>query len=166
MLFVKKSLRIEGMDIENLDFNSIEQGKPLKDTFNITDEMMDEFIDICENLIDEKKFEDAAAAYLFLSMLDPLYSDFYVGRARALQELERYDEALELYSMAMLYDADDPFPHLYSAQCYLSKNDYKWAKHCTAVALMLIEDDQKYNELKEKAQILLESIKLEEEIQP
>ena len=56
----------------------------------------------------------------FLVVNNQLEKRFYNAFASSLQMLGRHAEAVQYYSMASLFDIDDPLPTFHTAECFIS----------------------------------------------
>jgi len=138
--------------------DKISDGENFQDIFGISDEMMQEFYKISMDYFNNKQFQEASDCFLFLTSLNPFESNLWIKSGNAEYALGHFSEALSAYSLAMLWDANDPFPHFYSAEAYHMLNDHHLAKECLNICLRLIEEHLEYKPLLEPAHKLLESI--------
>jgi tetratricopeptide (TPR) repeat protein len=63
------------------------------------------------DLMAEGHLEQAVTAYRESLAADPTFSDAMLGRARALQDLQRYDEAIAVAQRLAELDPDDVLAH-------------------------------------------------------
>jgi tetratricopeptide (TPR) repeat protein len=73
------------------------------------------------DLMAEGKLEAAVAAYRKSIAVDPAFTEAMHGLARALQDLERYDEAIEVAQKITHLDADDVLAHTSLSVLYQKK---------------------------------------------
>lgn len=132
------------------------EGKTIQETLGISDEHMQDFYDIALDYFDNKQYDEAADCFLFLIALNPLESNLWIRSGNAEQALHRYHEALQAYSMATFCDADDPFPHLYSAEVYIELKQFVKARQCLQICLRLIEENPRFIPLREMVNSLLD----------
>lgn len=123
------------------------KGKTYQDLLGLEDETMQQFYEIACSYMEEKHYAEAADCFLFLLALNPLETNLWIKAGRAAQELQEYEQALEAYSMAMLCDVDDIFPHLYSAQIYILLSKPTQAQDCLEVCQKLFEEYPQYESL-------------------
>lgn len=136
------------------------EGKTYQDLLEIPEDAMQAMFERAMRYFDEAHFDEAADCFLFLAVLNPMVSNLWIRSGNAEQALERYEEALEAYSMAMLCDADDPFPHYYSAEIYLELQCYQEAKECLSICLHLINEHEIFLSLKEPVLKLQEKVRM------
>jgi tetratricopeptide (TPR) repeat protein len=73
------------------------------------------------DLMAEGKLEEAVAAYRESLGVDPLFTEAMHGLARALQDLERYDEAIAIAQQITKLDPDDVLAHTSLSVLYQKK---------------------------------------------
>jgi len=69
----------------------------------------------------EGKLEEAVAAYRESLTIDPTFTEAMHGLARALQDLQRYDEAIEIARRIAEVDPDDVLAHTSLSVLYQKK---------------------------------------------
>jgi len=67
------------------------------------------------------RLEDAVAAFKESIAIDPTFTEALHGLARALQDLQRYDEAIEAAKRIAELDADDVLAHTSLSVLYQKK---------------------------------------------
>jgi tetratricopeptide (TPR) repeat protein len=73
------------------------------------------------DLMADGKLEEAVAAYRESTRLDPTFTEAMHGLARALQDLQRYDEAIEVAKKIAELDPDDVLAHTSLSVLYQKK---------------------------------------------
>jgi tetratricopeptide (TPR) repeat protein len=73
------------------------------------------------DLMAEGKLEQAVAAYRESLTVDPTFTEAMHGMARALQDLQRYDEAIEVANKIAELDPDDVLAHTSLSVLYQKK---------------------------------------------
>jgi tetratricopeptide (TPR) repeat protein len=73
------------------------------------------------DLMADGKLEEAVAEYQLSLAADPTFSDAMHGLARALQDLERYDEAIPVAQRIAEVDPDDVLAHTSLSVLYQKK---------------------------------------------
>lgn len=73
------------------------------------------------DLMAEGKLEQAVSAYRESLAADPSFTDALHGLARALQDLERYDEAISVALEISKIDPDDVLAHTSLSVLYMKK---------------------------------------------
>lgn len=71
---------------------------------------------------DMKKYKEALPLFTLLCSQQVQNSTYWMGLGGCYQQLFEYEKAVEAYSVAAVYgDAkNDPYPHYFAAECYLS----------------------------------------------
>ena len=109
---------------------------------------------VAHDLYQRARYEEARKLFTYLMALDH-HETLYMGAvASCLQMLERYDEAIEYYSLASVYCLDDPRPTFHTAECLLAQGRTGEARE----ALSMVLDDcvePRHAALKQRAQALL-----------
>lgn len=73
------------------------------------------------DLMAEGRLDDAVAAYRESLAADPEFTEAMHGLARALQDLQRYDEAIEVAKRIAEVDPDDVLAHTSLSVLYMKK---------------------------------------------
>jgi Flp pilus assembly protein TadD len=73
------------------------------------------------DLMADGKLEEAAAAYWESLAADPAFTEAMHGLARALQDLQRYDEAISVAQKITQLDPDDVLAHTSLSVLYQKK---------------------------------------------
>lgn len=73
------------------------------------------------DLMAEGKLEEAVAAYRESIAVDPSFTEAMHGLARALQDLQRYDEAIQVAQKIAELDPDDVLAHTSLSVLYQKK---------------------------------------------
>ena len=73
------------------------------------------------DLMADGKLDDAVAAYQQSLAADPTFTEAMHGLARALQDLQRYDEAIEVAQRIAEVDPDDVLAHTSLSVLYQKK---------------------------------------------
>ena len=73
------------------------------------------------DLMADGKLEEAVAAYRESLAIDPTFTEAMHGLARALQDLQRYDEAIEVATKITELDPDDVLAHTSLSVLYQKK---------------------------------------------
>ncbi len=101
-----------------------EEGKPLQELFGFSNEATAEFYEVAKGLIEERRYEEAVKAFVFLTTLNPYISEFWSGLGLSKQHLDLNDDALFAFSVAFRLDGRSIFPYVLAAQCCIKANDF------------------------------------------
>ena len=138
MLF--KTEKIEQLDLDTL-MDGMLKGELLQEQLGVSDELLDKCYKIGCRYLDDRKFEEAADIFVVLVSINAYVPEFWMRLGNAESGKREYDDALQAYFMAILYDADDPFPHVYAAEVYLHLKKFDEAIECLTAAKQLTEQD-------------------------
>lgn len=105
------------------------------------------------------EYEQAEKFFKLLMMLDPEDVRYQLGLAACRMMQEEYGDAISVYIMAAVIDPDNPEIPLRRAECNCKREEWIPAGKALEKALELMGDDEKYTLLRERAQVLLDSIK-------
>lgn len=139
------------------------EGKSLQEILGFDDGKLEIFYQKASSLYGESRFQEAREAFTFLTTLNPFVANFWVGLGMAEQRLEEFNGALLAFAMAMMADSLSPLPHYHTALCYRSLGDPENALGSLDLALMRVMGNEEWSALREKALLLKERIKEEQE---
>ncbi|CRX38417.1 SycD/LcrH family type III secretion system chaperone [Estrella lausannensis] len=139
------------------------EGKSLQEILGFDDGRLELFYQKASSLYGENRFQEAREAFTFLTTLNPFVANFWVGLGMAEQRLEEFNGALLAFAMAMMADSLSPLPHYHTALCYRSLGDHENALSSLDLALMRVMGNEEWRTLREKALMLKERIKGEQE---
>ena len=108
-------------------FSCLEQGKPLN-ALQFSNEDLENLYGLAYHCYQAKDLEKAKDLFHQLVLSKPLEKKYWMGFAASYQCKGDFLEALKGWAMAALLDHEDPNPHFYASECYLSLNQLKEAK--------------------------------------
>ena len=94
-----------------------------------------------------------------MSVLDHYQARFLIGLGAAQQELGKYLEAINAFSIAALVDTNDPRPAFHAAECYLQLGQLAEAENGFYGAKEVSANKSEYADLHKRAGIMLEAVK-------
>ena len=100
------------------------------------------------------KYKEAVTIFHLLTNSDPCNHKFCMGYAASLQLSGQYEKALDVYSMAIVVDSRNPYPHFYAAECYVALGNYKEALKACLTAKRYISNKKGYQSLEQKIQLM------------
>jgi tetratricopeptide (TPR) repeat protein len=100
--------------------SSFRQGIPAMSDENSRQQAEDRYYAALD-LMADGKLEEAVAAYRESLAVDPTFTEAMHGLARALQDLQRYDEAVETAQKITELDPDDVLAHTSLSVLYQKK---------------------------------------------
>lgn len=148
-------------DISDEDFiktiaDFVENGKTLSDIKGISHDHLEAVYGVAHNVYSSGDYQQAQKIFQFLCYCDHLEKKYWMGLGACRQMLKLYVEAVETYSFAMLLDSSDPQPPLLAADCHIALGNKEEAISGLNAAIEWSGDNPKYQELRERAQALLE----------
>jgi type III secretion system low calcium response chaperone LcrH/SycD len=114
--------------------------------------MREKFYDAARGLFEQKRFQDAADAFLVLTILDSNVYAFWMGLGASEQKCAQYESAMMAYAMATVTDPSNPYPHLYSSQCYAEIEDVLSSLESIDCAIECAAKSEEYRGVKEQVE--------------
>lgn len=127
-------------------------GKTAQEIMGFSDEMMAKFYRAAYRLFENRRYSDAANAFLFLVTLNPYQHDYWLGLGMSTQLSGDYELAIDSYEMAAVCRLDSPVPYFYLAKCLFSMHDRDSALQALDLAIDYSGDSLQFQELKEQAE--------------
>jgi type III secretion system low calcium response chaperone LcrH/SycD len=122
----------------------------IQETFGISDAVLTRYYQVATHLIEEKKWDDARDAFLFLTFLNSMVHNFWIGLGAVEQSTHNYEKALSVYMMAELIDPENPVAYANSFQCSIAIGEIDYAERCWKKAFDCCGDKPEWVELKGK----------------
>ncbi|MEZ5315122.1 MAG: SycD/LcrH family type III secretion system chaperone [Chlamydiales bacterium] len=107
-------------------------------------------------LLHHAQYKEAAAAFSYLTILNPYQYTYWMGLGIAKQNQQLYAEALTSYTAAEAIEPNNPIPHLNLSQCYYALELNEQAIRHLKFAIEIANDKSEYLEVLKKAQVILE----------
>lgn len=149
-------------ELRELLTEQLMNGKMMHTILDLTDQEMGRLYGAAVSLMKDQQFERASDGFMFLTTLNPLIHEYWLGLGMAEQALKHYKDALSAYMMALLTDPDDPVTHYYSAKCFYEKNDINNAEAALKLAIKNCQKKkgcQDIQALAESSLLFLEKVK-------
>lgn len=125
----------------------IQEGRVLKDVLGLTQERMAKRYGYANDLFEMEEYEDAAAIFTHLAMLDPRISQYWRGAAVSHIRAGQLDRALILLSISSAVNPDDPRPHFESGLCHVRLGQNEEAVEAFEEAVEAAQKDHAYDEI-------------------
>ncbi len=109
------------------------------------------------NLYERGKYEDATNFFQLLTLLDTYARRNWMGLGATLQMNQEYAKAAEAYAFAAILDKDDPFAHMYAAECFSSQDKIAEAMQALNSAEITAKADKKYVKVLSRIVLLREA---------
>lgn len=105
-----------------------------------------------KNLAEQKRFQEAEAAFCFLTFMDQSKSAFWLGLGHASFHLNHFSRAATAYQMASVTDSSNFWPFIFLANCYEACDELNKAEAA------LIEASRLFNEQGQSDSLTQETI--------
>ncbi len=119
----------------------IAKAETLQELAEIDDAAINVLYLAAKRLYDEKAYDDAADAFFFLTVLNPLHVVFWLGFANSEFYLQNYNEALAAYKNVQEALPEDLTLRLALCHCYEALGDKENALKMIDLALAVSGDD-------------------------
>ncbi len=129
----------------------IEAGKTAQEVLELSNATMAKFYKAAYTLFENKRYEAAADAFLFLATLNPYIHDYWLGLGMATQMLHDFEAAIDAYELASFCDESSPIPFFYLAKCLFAIHDRESALQALDLAIEAADDIEEYSTLKIEA---------------
>lgn len=132
--------------------SQLAEGKTLQEIVHFSDEVMDQFYHASYLLFEQKRYLEAADAFLFIATFNPHRHDYWLGLGMSTQMLHDYEGAIDAYELAALCDMDNPISYFYLAKCLFAIHDRQSALQALELAIEAAGDDEQFSLLREQAE--------------
>lgn len=143
----------EKLKDKNLLKKELAEGKTAQEIMGFSNETMSKFYQAAYYLFENKRYQDAANAFLFLATLNPHTHDYWLGLGMSTQLCRDYESAIDAYELAALCDISSPVPYFYLAKCLFAIHDRESALQALDLAIETADDLKDYAELKHQAEM-------------
>lgn len=126
----------------------LSQDKSIQEIAQISDASLEKMYKAAKYLYDNGRFQEAADAFNFLTLLNSQKVAFWYGLANSAYQLKNYKEALMAYTLVCQLVPDDYFCHIFSSRCYEALGDVKNAINSLELAQYVLGDRE--GELKQQ----------------
>lgn len=127
------------------------EGRTPQEILGYTDETMNKFYAAACKLFENKRYADAANAFLFLVSLNSYHYDYWLGLGAATQRCGDYEGAIDAYEMAAICHLESPEPYFHLAKCLFAMHDRDSALQAIDLALEYSEGRSEYDEVHNQA---------------
>ena len=135
---------------ENFLESFLSKPNGLQELFGLSDEVLNVYYNAALQMLEEKRWNDAADAFLFLSTLNPGVQSYWIGAGIAEQSQNNFGDALQYYVVAESIDPHDPVLHANAFQCNLALDDMETAKIFYFQALECCGEKEEHAAIKAK----------------
>jgi type III secretion system low calcium response chaperone LcrH/SycD len=123
----------------------------VQNMIGFSDETMDQFYAAACHIFENKNYDDASKAFLFLVTINPYHYDYWLGLGAATQHCHDYEAAIDAYEMAAICQLDNPIPYFHLANCLFAMHDRDSALKAIEMVLEYSTGNDEYTDLRQKA---------------
>ena len=135
-------------------FGLMKEGYALKDILKVDDGNIEKMYDYGYQMYNNGKYKEALSIFQKIVTFDPSNDKFVMAVASCFQMLKEYPAATDCYMAAAHIDVKNPYPHYYSAECYLKMGDRTSAILSLNLAVNIAKGQKKHKALREHCIIL------------
>lgn len=130
--------------------NQIFSGVSLQELAHVSNATINKLYQGARRLFDQKLFDDAADAFVFLTSLNSKQYLFWFALGNCEYCLKRYKEALDAYAFACEINPNDPTCFMISSRCYAELSEIDNAIKALDAALSIIDKSHEFDSWKGK----------------
>ncbi len=128
----------------------------------ISDEQVEVIYSVGHGLFLQGKFDNALNVFKMIMLYRPFDARNMEAYATTLKRMGRFEEAIPIYSAALLYsELADPMPSLHIAECLAALGRSEESARMLRPILDLADVDAAYGEIRERADNLLSMLRKE-----
>lgn len=145
--------------VQNLEAEDAtpEEGEAASQSAEEVRSLLEELYALGYHFYDNGKYSQAVDVFRLLTTLDNHNSTYWMGFAAAQQMMQKYEEALEAYSVAGLLDPQNPYIHFHASVCCFTQGDVGRGLLALGEAVSLVEREEKHRELLPHLKLLKEA---------
>ena len=142
-------------DYKDIVETFLTKGGTLADIRGLSDEDMDVIYGMAFNLYNHGKYKDSEDVFKFLCFMDHMERKYLMGLAASRQMQKNYEGAVQAYSLAAVYNIEEPKAHLHAGDCFLALGRYAEAESALTAAVHWSADKAEHEDTKSRAETLL-----------
>jgi type III secretion system low calcium response chaperone LcrH/SycD len=113
------------------------------------------------HLYNTGRYVEAAEAFRMLIIMNSMEFKYILGLAACFHRLKDFDNAIKTYTICSVIDPQDPLPSYHSSDCFLQQGDQLSAMVCLKRSITTAGDQPEFSNIKERALLSLEKLKLD-----
>ncbi len=125
----------------------------------LTDEELEAMYMVGFNFYNQERYEDAKKTFALISVLKPTEYKYAFALASAHRMNGDFENAILGYFAAAGLSPTNPTPFVHMAECLIHLDDLIGAKENLERAIEIAGDNEDYQDLKNRAQIMLQNLK-------
>lgn len=134
------------------------EGLTAKQAMNINENLLEEVYSLAYSNYDQGKYKEALSLFQLLTGASPNEYRYVLGFASCYHQLNDIDNAICGFSLAQGLDPINPTPAYYLADCFIKRELIPEAKDFLHLSIELCGKNEKHKNLKEKAELILQTI--------
>ena len=131
----------------------LEEGRSVQELLGFSDETMEQLCKAAYHLFEEKKYQESANAFLFLTTLNLHHCEYWLGLGMAMQFCQEYETAIDAYELAAISDVASPLPYFYLGKCLFAIHDRSAALQALDLAIEMAGEEEPFAEIKQQAEL-------------
>jgi len=135
-----------------------EKGGTWKDLLGYDQNLMQSQYKLAYDFYQKADYKSAAAAFSYLTMLNPYESTYWMGLGISKQSDRLYEEAIVSYVAVEAIEPENPVPHLHLAQCFYALNLREEAIKHLEQAIHVSGERPEFKEVSLKASTILKHL--------
>lgn len=134
-------------------------GMTLKDATGISDEALEQVYSLAYNYYNQGKYIESISLFEILTGACPKTYKYVLGLAASYHQIQAYNDAFLGFYIALNLEPENPIPAYYATDCFLKQNLREEAQEFAEMTSCICADRPEYAHLKERCQLILESLK-------
>lgn len=133
--------------------------KPLLKKSTVTEPQLEALYALACELYHAECYDKAADLFRLLCFYQPNHVKGWLGLGGAHQRLQNHEAALSAFTMASVYDPQNPEPRLYAAHSFIDLKDLPAALASAQIAVQLCRYRHNQDRLRVNAELLCTALK-------
>jgi type III secretion system low calcium response chaperone LcrH/SycD len=130
---------------------ALASGKTPQEILEFSEDTMNKYYEAACRLFENKRYNDAANAFLFLVTMNSYHYDYWLGLGAAVQRCGDYEAAIDAYEMAAVCQLENPAPYFHLAKCLFAMHDRESALQAIDLALEYSEGRNEFADIHKQA---------------
>ena len=135
-----------------------EKGGTWKELLGYDDQLLSAQYKYAYELYQKADYKNAAAAFSYLTLLNPYDYNFWMGLGISKQADRFFEEAIVSFVSASAMNEKNPTPHLHLAQCFYKLNVREMVIDHLKQAISIAEENPEFQEIGQKATAILNNL--------
>lgn len=137
---------------------SFDRSQSMQEQLMLPWAFMDKVYELANNLLRKRHFGDAMSVFQFLRFLQPLVFEYWLGEATCLQELGKWEEAVNKYLTSLFYSPNNPLVFFQIGLCYYELKEIKNCKEALNFFLKHAKNDPQYAPLRKEVAAFIKNL--------